>query len=205
MKYKVIGFDYSGVITESSGSDFTLNTCKILNIDKETFFDVYLNHNHLLNTTDIDSKDFWKILLKKWDRENKEKEFFEFLKLSKSSDNKFNYELLDFIKELKNFGYKIALLSNNTSKLNKTLIEAGIDILFDLILISGDVGCMKPSVEIFQMLCGRLEIDPKELIFVDDFNKNFINAEKVGFTPVFFNISIPFCQSDFIIILYLIL
>jgi len=187
MKYKVIGFDYSGVITESSGSDFTLNTCKILNIDKETFFDVYLNHNHLLNTTDIDSKDFWKILLKKWDRENKEKEFFEFLKLSKSSDNKFNYELLDFIKELKNFGYKIALLSNNTSKLNKTLIEAGIDILFDLILISGDVGCMKPSVEIFQMLCGRLEIDPKELIFVDDFNKNFINAEKVGFTPVLFN------------------
>ncbi len=185
MKYKVIGFDYSGVITESSGSDFTLNTCRILNIDEETFFGIYLKNNYLLNTTDIDSKDFWRKLLKEWSRENKEKEFFEFIDSSKS-DTKFNYELLDYIKELKNFGYKVALLSNNSSKLNNTLKEAGIDVLFDLILISGDVGCMKPNVEIFQMLCDKLEINPKELVFVDDFEKNFINSDEVGFTPVLF-------------------
>lgn len=185
MKYKAIAFDYSGVITESSGSDFTLNTCRILNISKETFFDVYLKNNYLLNTTDIDSKDFWRKLLKEWNREDKEKEFFEFIDSSKS-DKKYNYELLDFIKELKSFGYKTALLSNNSSKLNSTLRVAKIDVLFDVILISGDVGCMKPSVEIFQILCDKLEIIPQELIFVDDFEKNFINARKIGFNPVLF-------------------
>jgi len=185
MKYKAIAFDYSGVITESSGSDFTLNTCRILNITKDTFFEVYLKHNHLLNTTDIDSKDFWKIMLKEWAREEKEKEFFEFLNSAKS-DKKYNYELLDLIKELKSFGYKIGLLSNNSSKLNNTLKEAGIDILFDVILISGDVGCMKPSVEIFQMLCDKLEVKPEELVFVDDFEKNFINTDKIHFTPVLY-------------------
>lgn len=185
MKYKAIAFDYSGVITESSGSDFTLNTCRILNISKETFFDVYLKNNYLLNTTDIDSKDFWRKLLKEWNREDKEKEFFEFIDSSKS-DKKYNYELLDFIKELKSFGYKTALLSNNSSKLNSTLKVAKIDVLFDVILISGDVGCMKPSVEIFQILCDKLGIIPEELIFVDDFEKNFINAKKIGFNPVLF-------------------
>lgn len=97
MNYKAIAFDYSGVITESSGADFTLNTCRILNISKDTFFDIYLKNNHLLNTTDIDSKDFWKKMLKEWGREDKEREFFEFIDSSKS-DKKYNYELLYFIK-----------------------------------------------------------------------------------------------------------
>ncbi len=184
-KYKAIGFDYSGVITQSSGSDFTLNTCRILNISRETFFDIYLKHNYLLNTTDIDKKDFWRILLKEWNRENKEKEFFEFID-SSMPDKKYNYELLDFIKELKNHGYKIALLSNNYSNLKNTLKKEGISIFFEVMLMSEDVGFIKPSVEIFQILCNKLEINPKELIFIDDFEKNFINAEKVGFTPVLF-------------------
>jgi len=185
-KYKAIAFDYSGVITESSGADFTLNTCKILNIAKETFLDIYLKHNYLINTTGIDKNDFWKMLLKEWGKEDKEKEFFEFLGSSKKSDKKYNHELITFIKELKNLGYKIALLSNNSSRLIKTLIDDGIDILFDAIVVSGDVGCMKPNVEIFQILYNKLEINKEELIFVDDFDKNFINADKVGFTPILY-------------------
>lgn len=185
MKYKAIGFDYSGVITESSGSLFTINACNILNINKDTFFDVYLKNNYLLNTTDINIKDFWIKLLKEWGKEEKEKEFLEFIN-SRESDRKYNYELITFIKELKNLGYKIALLSNNSSKLNDTLIEDKINILFDVILISGDVGYMKPSVEIFQILNEKLKINGKELVFVDDFDKNFINADKIGFTPVLY-------------------
>jgi HAD superfamily hydrolase (TIGR01509 family) len=185
MKYKAIGFDYSGVITESSGSLFTINACNILNINKDTFFDVYLKNNYLLNTTDINIKDFWIKLLKEWGKEEKEKEFLEFIN-SRESDRKYNYELITFVKELKNLGYKIALLSNNSSKLNDMLIEDKINILFDVILISGDVGYMKPSVEIFQILNEKLEINGKELVFVDDFEKNFINADKIGFTPVLY-------------------
>lgn len=185
MKYKAIGFDYSGVITESSGSLFTINACNILNINKDTFFDVYLKNNYLLNTTDINIKDFWIKLLKEWGKEEKEKEFLEFIN-SRESDRKYNYELITFIKELKNLGYKIALLSNNSSKLNDMLIEDKINILFDVILISGDVGYMKPSVEIFQILNEKLKINGKELVFVDDFEKNFINADKIGFTPVLY-------------------
>lgn len=77
-------------------------------------------------------------------------------------------------------------MSNNSSKLNNTLKEAGIDVLFDVVLISGDVGCMKPSVEIFEILCDKLEVASSELVFIDDFDKNFVNAEKVGFTPILF-------------------
>jgi len=185
MKYKAIAFDYSGVITESSGSDFTLKACHILDISQDEFYAVYLKHNHLCNTTEMDWKVFWKILLKEWQREDKEAEFFKYI-ASDKSDTKYNYELLDLIKKLKVQGYKIGLLSNNSSKLNQKLKDAGIDVLFDEILISGDVGCMKPNIKIFQMLCERLAIKPEELVFIDDFEKNFINSDKVGFTPILY-------------------
>src|SRR3989339_1027360 len=110
MKYKVIGFDYGGVVEKNSAADFTLNTCKILGIDRKTFDDVYFKYNYLVNTTNINWKDFWKMLLKKWDKEDKEKEFFDFLDSKPKREH--NYELLNFIDELKNLGYKICLMSN---------------------------------------------------------------------------------------------
>jgi epoxide hydrolase-like predicted phosphatase len=195
MKYKAIAFDYSGVITQSSGADFTLNVCKILDISRDDFFDIYLKYNYLLNTTNIDKKDFWKKLLKEWNKESKEKEFFAFIDSLKSDDN-LNYELIDFIKQLKKLNYKIGLLSNNSSRLKNILKEKGIDFLFDVILVSEDVGFIKPDIEIFEILCDKLNICPKELVFVDDFEKNFINVDKIGFTPVLY-INFKKLKDDF--------
>lgn len=186
MKYKVIGFDYSGVITESSGESFTLGVCSVLNITRNEFNDVYFKNNYLINTTNIEPREFWVKLLKEWNKEDKEKDFFDFLESSKSSDRKYNYALIDFIKELKNLGYKIGLISNNSSRLHDTLKGIGIHELFDVVLVSGEVGYMKPDREIFQMLCSHFGVEGEEMIFVDDFSGNFVNAQEVGFTPVLY-------------------
>jgi len=184
MKYKVIGFDYGGVVEKNSAADFTLNTCKILGIDRKTFDDVYFKYNYLVNTTNINWKDFWKMLLKKWDKEDKEKEFFDFLDSKPKREH--NYELLNFIDELKNLGYKICLMSNNSSKLTEIVKKDKIDKYFDMVLISEDIGYMKPYPEFFQISCDRLGIKPEELVFIDDFDRNLINADKVGFTPILY-------------------
>ncbi|HEY1644914.1 MAG TPA: HAD family phosphatase [Candidatus Saccharimonadales bacterium] len=88
-----------------------------------------------------------------------------------------NKELLALILELKK-SYKIALLSNAASShLRETLDEAGIGKLFDEIVISAEIGYMKPSKEIFNYCLEKLAVRPEEAVFIDD-NQRFVEAAK---------------------------
>ncbi|MEI9913799.1 MAG: HAD family phosphatase [Candidatus Saccharibacteria bacterium] len=86
-----------------------------------------------------------------------------------------NEELLAKILELKK-KYKIALLSNaSSSHLRDLMIKAGIDVLFDQIIISSEVGHIKPSKKIFEYALSKLDVKPNEAVFIDD-NESFCNA-----------------------------
>jgi epoxide hydrolase-like predicted phosphatase len=56
--------------------------------------------------------------------------------------------------------------------------------LFDVAVISGDVGLHKPQPEIYLLACERLEVEPAEAVFVDDLRENCAGAEAVGMTAV---------------------
>lgn len=56
--------------------------------------------------------------------------------------------------------------------------------LFDVAVISGEVGLHKPQPEIYQLACERLGVEPDEAIFVDDLRENCAGAEAVGMTAV---------------------
>jgi epoxide hydrolase-like predicted phosphatase len=56
--------------------------------------------------------------------------------------------------------------------------------LFDVVVISSDVGMRKPEPRIFQHAAGLLGLRPAECIFIDDIAANVAAAEQVGFTGV---------------------
>jgi putative hydrolase of the HAD superfamily len=56
--------------------------------------------------------------------------------------------------------------------------------LFDVSVISGEVGLHKPQPEIFTLACDRLGVEPSEAVFVDDLRENCAGAESVGMTAV---------------------
>jgi len=80
----------------------------------------------------------------------------------------------------------IGQLYLDSSKLTEIVKKDKIDKYFDMVLISEDIGYMKPYPEFFQISCDRLGIKPEELVFIDDFDRNLINADKVGFTPILY-------------------
>jgi putative hydrolase of the HAD superfamily len=91
------------------------------------------------------------------------------------SGNELNTELVEYANELKK-SYKIALLSNSASKyLRDELKKYDIEKLFDLILISSEVGLIKPEPEIFRYIMGQLAVDAEECVFIDD-NMRHVNA-----------------------------
>ena len=58
--------------------------------------------------------------------------------------------------------------------------------LFDVIIISSEVGLMKPDPEMYHLTLERLRILPQEAIFIDDKENNVIAAQAVGMVGIQF-------------------
>jgi epoxide hydrolase-like predicted phosphatase len=56
--------------------------------------------------------------------------------------------------------------------------------LFDVVVISGEVGMRKPEPEIYAEVCRRLAVEPDECVFVDDLAPNVRGAVAVGMVGV---------------------
>ncbi len=56
--------------------------------------------------------------------------------------------------------------------------------LFDVVVISAEVGMRKPEERIFRHAAGLLGLTPKECVFIDDLQVNVAAAEAVGMTAV---------------------
>ena len=54
------------------------------------------------------------------------------------------------------------------------------DELFDIVVVSGEVGLRKPQPEIYLLACERIGADPAECVFADDFEVNAEGASAVG-------------------------
>lgn len=78
-------------------------------------------------------------------------------------------------------GIRTALLSNSWGN---TYPRDGWDDMFDVVVISGEVGLRKPEPEIFDLTCQRLQVVPHDCVFVDDLEANVAAAEELGMTGV---------------------
>jgi putative hydrolase of the HAD superfamily len=58
--------------------------------------------------------------------------------------------------------------------------------IFRGIVISGEIGLVKPDRKIFEHLCRRYHLEPTESIFIDDHLPNIDAACKLGFHVIFF-------------------
>src|SRR5215468_4278640 len=56
--------------------------------------------------------------------------------------------------------------------------------MFDVVVISGEVGMRKPEERIFRHAAGLLGLDPAECVFVDDIQVNVTAAETLGMTAI---------------------
>ena len=92
-----------------------------------------------------------------------------------------NEQLLNFIREKKQNGSKIAVLSNVAQySFDQFFSKEEQAELFDELVLSGNEGVSKPDVRIFEIACERLGENPENCVFVDDSPENILAAEKLG-------------------------
>lgn len=107
-----------------------------------------------------------------------------------------NKPLVELIKSLKE-KYKIVLLSNASgSYLRNLLRQHNLEPLFDVVVISGEIGLIKPGREIFEYALKEAGASHQSAIFIDDHKFNVDAAENYGIKSVLYR-DVEQLKSDF--------
>ena len=79
-------------------------------------------------------------------------------------------------------GVRTGLVSNSwsTSHYDRDMLAQ----LFEVAVISAEVGLHKPQPEIYRLASQRLGVEPERCVFVDDLRENCAGAEAVGMTAI---------------------
>lgn len=86
----------------------------------------------------------------------------------------------ELVKELKDKGYKIYLLSNAGFNQHDYWEKIPASKYFDGKVVSCDVGEVKPFREIYEALYKKFNIKPEESFFIDDLIINIFGANRTG-------------------------
>jgi epoxide hydrolase-like predicted phosphatase len=90
-------------------------------------------------------------------------------------------DMLGVVRRIRTAGYKTALLSNSWGM---DYPREGWAELFDVTVISGEVGMRKPEPEIYRLCAEQLGLPPERCVFVDDLSPNVRGAVAVGMVGV---------------------
>ncbi|QQR64782.1 HAD-IA family hydrolase [Candidatus Kaiserbacteria bacterium] len=89
-------------------------------------------------------------------------------------------EVITVIKRLKSLN-PVALCSNAPSDLIRPILkENQLESLFDVIVISGEVGMVKPNNDIFRHTLSLLGVEANQVTFIDDSDINIDAASQLG-------------------------
>lgn len=113
-----------------------------------------------------------------WKLKLTEKEFLEFW----FSGEKLSLELLSYVKELRNKGLKVYILSNNFKERTEYYRKHFLQI-FEAVnkaYFSLETGFIKPNEEAFRNVLEENKLNPEDCIFFDDSEKNVDVANSIG-------------------------
>jgi len=92
--------------------------------------------------------------------------------------------ILDFIDNHKN-KYKIGMISNvGHGFIERMFVGRPASDYFDDIVLSSDVGLVKPDERIYKLSADRLGVDASECVFIDDLEKNVTGAIDAGMSAI---------------------
>jgi putative hydrolase of the HAD superfamily len=98
-----------------------------------------------------------------------------------------NERLIDYMRELRGRGYKMAICTNNVKEWeSRWRAMLPVDEIFDVVVDSAFVGSRKPEPRIYEITLERLGSAPEAALFVDDVEDNCQGARALGINAIRF-------------------
>lgn len=91
-----------------------------------------------------------------------------------------NEQMIALVRSL-HADYKIALLSNvGRGIITQIFSPSELEELFDAVILSSEVGMIKPNADAYELAAQRLGLQPEECIMIDDLPENIAGAQMAG-------------------------
>lgn len=100
-----------------------------------------------------------------------------------TKEHRLNQPIVELITELKQ-KYRVGMLSNIGTNWYQQLVPQTVRELFDVTVLSHEVGMVKPYPEIFEYLIAQFGTQPGEVLFIDDLQENCEGARAVGMQAI---------------------
>jgi epoxide hydrolase-like predicted phosphatase len=184
MTIKAVFFDLGGVLVRTEFQTPRQQLADRLGMDLDDLYKLVFDSETSLRATmgEIKSEEHWAFVLQRLKRPASElpaihSEFF--------AGDIVDRTLLDYIRSLRP-KYKTGLISNAWGDLRDFIVREKFEDAFDKLIISAEVGVMKPEAKIFRIALEQFGVSPNEAVFVDDVLDNIKGSEKVGMKGIHF-------------------
>ncbi len=184
MTIKAVFFDLGGVILRTEFQTPRQQLADRLGMDYDDLNKLVFESDtsNRASMGEMSSEEHWDFVMKRLKRPASElatirEEFF--------AGDIVDRTLVDYIRSLRG-KYKTGLISNAWGDLRDFIVREKFDDAFDKMIISAEVGAMKPEAKIFRIALEQFGVSPSEAVFVDDFYANIQGCEKVGIKGIYF-------------------
>ena len=98
-----------------------------------------------------------------------------------------NEVLIDYMRELRGRGYRLAICTNNVREWERRWrAMLPVDEIFETVVDSAFVGTRKPEPQIYELTLERLGVDAGAALLIDDIEINCDAARELGMRAVHF-------------------
>lgn len=176
---KAICFDLDGVYFLNGKSNF-IKSLVDLGVTEDEAKRVFLksdqmNKQYKLGT--LTDEEYWSWALKEWSLAMTTKEIVDLLIKGYET----NAPAVDYVKSVREAGYKTLICSNNfPARINGLNERFGFLNDFDVVTLSYEVGIAKPDKMIFQELITKTGLQGNEIFYSDDDESKMEGAKELG-------------------------
>ncbi|MGD8406313.1 MAG: HAD family phosphatase [Anaerolineales bacterium] len=184
MTIHAVFFDWGGVIARTEYQAPRQHLAERLGMEYEDIVKIVFDSpsSDRASVGEISAEEHWAQVTKRLRRPASEtetirKEFF--------AGDVIDREIVDYLRSLRS-DYFVGLISNAWSDMRDYITGQKIEDAFEHMVISAEVGVMKPQARIYQIALEQAGVSPNEAGFVDDFYKNIEGCQAVGMHGIHF-------------------
>ena len=180
-KLKAVIFDYGKVLSLPPTQEQWQTLIACFGKSHQEFQQVYWANRDGIDRGTLDIIGYWKKAGEDCGREISDAEALELIEHDNRQWTNECPEMLALARDLRQAGYKTAILSNMERRMLGVMREklAWLD-EFEVQMYSCELGMVKPDAEIYLECCRRLGCQPEEVLFLDDKKVNTEGAKSIG-------------------------
>ena len=181
-------FDFGGVMTLATMPEKVRAMVERMGVDWSVVTEGYAKYRRQLDGDFISFDDMYDLIFADNDIELAASDRKEIIEADISSFHPCNEGTLALMRDLKERGFRIGILTNMPTAFVPSFRKHYKDFiaLADAMVISGEEKMFKPQRRIYRLMAGRLNVDPGEICFFDDVEANCESARSCGWRAIRF-------------------